>query len=226
MFRKDYRFVFIITYARSGSTLLQSLLNSAPGVQIRGENSNALYHLYQACQSVTETASRGRFGQQAEPDMPWYGAGATRPLIFKNQCLEMFLRNVLAPDAETTVTGFKEIRHVPFYMKDAEFQSYMDFLIDEFPGARIVFNSRNAEAVSKSAWLAESDPKQIISDVMRCDQRFRQFTERSELAMHMRYEDYVADHGLIHELFHFLDLEFDPAVVERVFSKPLHHAKK
>ena len=33
---RDLDYVFVVTYARSGSTLLQALLNACPGVQIRG----------------------------------------------------------------------------------------------------------------------------------------------------------------------------------------------
>ncbi len=39
-------YLFIVTYGRSGSTLLQGILNSIPGYLIRGENRAALFHLY------------------------------------------------------------------------------------------------------------------------------------------------------------------------------------
>ena len=38
--------VFVMTYGRSGSTLLMGLLNSIPGYLIRGENRHAMRHLY------------------------------------------------------------------------------------------------------------------------------------------------------------------------------------
>lgn len=40
--------VLIITYGRSGSTLLQGILNSIPGYLIRGENENLMAHFYNA----------------------------------------------------------------------------------------------------------------------------------------------------------------------------------
>jgi len=33
------RYVFVVTYGRSGSTLMQGLLNALPGVLVRGESS-------------------------------------------------------------------------------------------------------------------------------------------------------------------------------------------
>lgn len=44
--------VFIVTYGRSGSTLTQSLLNTLPGYQIRGENGNLAWFLARAVDVV------------------------------------------------------------------------------------------------------------------------------------------------------------------------------
>ena len=44
--------VLIVTYGRSGSTLLQGILNSIEGCLIRGENDNFCFALYQAHQSI------------------------------------------------------------------------------------------------------------------------------------------------------------------------------
>ena len=49
--------VVIITYGRSGSTLLQSLLNSIDGVHISGENGgiiNQLYYTYKKIKNYKE----------------------------------------------------------------------------------------------------------------------------------------------------------------------------
>ena len=37
--------VFVMTYGRSGSTLLMGILNSIPGWLLRGENRHAMRHL-------------------------------------------------------------------------------------------------------------------------------------------------------------------------------------
>ena len=39
-------YVFVMTYGRSGSTLLMGLLNTIPGYLVRGENDDALRYLY------------------------------------------------------------------------------------------------------------------------------------------------------------------------------------
>jgi hypothetical protein len=37
--------IFVVTYGRSGSTLLQGVLNGIPGFLIRGENKDIVGHL-------------------------------------------------------------------------------------------------------------------------------------------------------------------------------------
>lgn len=221
----DYRFVFIVTYARSGSTLLQSLINTAPGVQLRGENMGALLHIFRACNALHETALRGRKDQTAEVDNPWFGAGEIEVQGACRQMLNLFLRRVLKPQPGVAVTGFKEIRHLPFHIpRDEEFAAYADFLLERFPRARIVCNSRDATAVSRSAWLRNEDPQRIGKAVRAADDRFRALAARSERCLHMQYEDYVASPAPLQEMFDFLELPFDAARVQAVLDKPLTHA--
>ena len=45
--REDLGYLFVLTYGRSGSTLLQGILNSIPGYLVRGENRQILFHLHE-----------------------------------------------------------------------------------------------------------------------------------------------------------------------------------
>ena len=221
----DLRYVFVVTYARSGSTLLQSLLNACPGVQIRGENSNALYHLYQAAQSLHETRKHGRHPQTKAEDQPWFGAFKTRPKMFEAALMGNFVRNVLAPDDGITVTGFKEIRYNRMFVPKADFAPYMDFLLAQFPQSKLVFNTRSAGDVARSAFLAQQKPEQVMSWVADADASFASYDAGSDRTILMRYDDYTRDHSHIHRMFAFLGLTCSAAAVEQVFAKPLTHAK-
>ncbi len=221
---KDYRYIFIITYARSGSTLLQSLLNSAEGVQIRGENANALYYTHQACLAIADTRKRG-LPNTAEPDHPWYGADQVKPWKAMKRLLNTFVDEVLTPDEGITVTGFKEVRHNSFFMSGEQFQDYMDFLLEEFPEARILCNSREAEKVSQSGFLKSRDPDIVRRDVEMADGWFRTLCARSDRCLRMQYEDYIADPDLLRDMFAFLELPYDADRVRAVLDKPLTHAK-
>lgn len=222
---KDYSYLFIVTYGRSGSTLMQSLLNSLDGVQIRGENYNALFHLHQTIRTVNKTKRLSRNRRISNPDEPWYGAGDLQPLLYRNTLLNAFVSHVLRPDDGKTVLGFKEIRHAPTSMTNFQFTTYMDFLLESFPDAKIVFNTRNVEDVAKSGWFARQDPKKTKAKIRACDDRFARYDASSDRTILMHYDDYVADHSKIAELFAFLGYDYDAAAVASIFSKPLEHAK-
>ncbi len=221
----QYRYVFIVTYGRSGSTLLQSLLNSCPGVQVRGENHNTLFHLHRAILSATETRKFGRHPQTKAPDAPWFGAPQIRPVAFEAGVLGGFVRNVLAPDPETLVTGFKEIRYIRSFIAKPQFAPYMDFLLTKFPQAKVVFNSRRASDVARSAFFADHNSSDIADWVAEADHNFATYNRGSDKTIHMQYEDYVEDHRLVHQMLEFLNLDWTAEAVEQVFAKPLNHAK-
>ncbi|MFA3920787.1 sulfotransferase [Ruegeria hyattellae] len=223
---KDYSYLFIVTYGRSGSTLMQSLLNSLDSVQIRGENYNALFHLHQTIRDVSKTKKLSRKRRISNPDEPWYGAGALQPLLYRNTLLNAFVSHVLRPEEGKTVLGFKEIRHSPKIMTDFQFTAYMDFLLETFPGAKIVFNTRNAEDVAKSGWFAQQDPEKTTATIRACDARFARYDASSDQTILMHYDDYVTDRSKIAELFAFLGYDYDAEVVAAIFSKPLEHAKE
>ena len=61
----DLGYIFIVTYGRSGSTLLQGILNSIPGYLVRGENRQALRHLYAFHTAAVQERRRQRRGQHA-----------------------------------------------------------------------------------------------------------------------------------------------------------------
>ena len=224
---EEFRFIFVVTYARSGSTLMQSLLNSVPGVQIRGENDNLLYHLFRVFQATEAIRRSADAFVTHESDRPWYGAREARTRIFEGNLLNNFLRNILVPSAGVRVVGFKEIRSNRKYIPDDLFAPYRDFLLSQFPGARIVFNSRRADDVAVSAWLAKKDREQTVALVRSADARFASYAaRRPDRAIHMQYEDYTADHTRIHRMMRFLELEFAPEAIEAVFAKPLEHGQK
>ena len=71
-------YTFVVTYGRSGSTLLMGVLNSIPGYCLRGENYGTFIHTYRAFGALR--ASKTKFGATAlESTSPLYGADQIRP---------------------------------------------------------------------------------------------------------------------------------------------------
>ena len=65
--------ILIITYGRSGSTLLQGILNSIDGCLIRGENYNAIFYLFEFYEKIILNKKENY--NQTMPNNPFYGAG-------------------------------------------------------------------------------------------------------------------------------------------------------
>lgn len=147
---REYDYVFVVTYGRSGSTLLMGLLNAIPGYRILGENGNALYQLFQAYAAIATAHEKFPGALHQDPRSAWYGAPRLRPERFRADLVESFVRNVLRPEPGDRVLGFKEVRYTLEHMPDlAEF---LDFVRRAFPGCKIVFNHRQAAATARSGW--------------------------------------------------------------------------
>ena len=146
------RFVFVVTYGRSGSTLLQSILNSIDGYKICGENFNALYYLYKTCQMVTNTVEKqGRVERNGVigAERGWMGANEVEYKEFVADMLNSFITRVLRPTPETRVLGFKEIRYSE--LNYDEFHKFLNFISEHFPGAKFIFNKRKPADVAQSS---------------------------------------------------------------------------
>lgn len=221
----DYSYVFVLTYGRSGSTILMRLLNTIDGAEIRGEHSHALFHLYKAIAAVRHSSTRFGATKRAISD-PWYGADLMAAKSFETNCLNSFLHDVLVPSPETRVIGFKEINHLPNRMEDDDFFSFVEFLLKSFPNARIVFNTRNAEQVSRSGWFADMDPVYVMDQIKGADARFVQAAKQHRRCNLIDYGDVVANGDKLMALFDWLGMPLDPETAANCLDKKLSHMSK
>jgi hypothetical protein len=208
-----YRYVFVVTYGRSGSTLLTGLLNSIPGYRIRGENYNVLYRLYQADAAVVRAYDRFAGADHLGPHSSWYGTPRMRPDRFHADLVESFLHNVLRPEPGDRVLGFKEIRYTPVHLADLD--EYLEFLRRSFPRSKIVFNHRDPAAVARSAWWRNVDGAE--AKVRAADERLLA-VPADDRHFHFRYDDIDDSLDNVRALFAFLGEPFDEPAVRRVLG--------
>lgn len=208
--------LFVVTYGRSGSTLLQGILNSIPGYLIRGENGGALHGLHQYHQTMTTRRAKHGGGATHTPENAWYGIEG-----FTQQASIAYLRAVavntyLRPNPDTRVSGFKEIR---WWYRD--WSQYLDFLDALFPNARYVINTRDHASVIKSKWWAEKEPEQALAQLRSHEERLSEIeTTLGDRAFRIHYDDYVNDHPALGGLFEWLGEDLDLATIAEVTSKP------
>ena len=212
--------IFIVTYGRSGSTLLQSLLQSIPGAHITGENHNLMETLFMASERARKT--RQTWGKDLLPkDHPWYGADEITPVRFERRLVQNFVDEILHPPQDARWFGFKEIRYSAL---GDRFEAFLNFYQRNFPNPFFVFNSRNAEEVAKSAWWVDWPTEEVLEMVRSMDRRFAEFaTANPSVSHHVFYEETVRDPATLKPLFDKLGEPFDPTAAQAKLATRLTH---
>ena len=215
------KFVVIVAYGRSGSTLLQTVLQTIPGSFIRGENNNVLYPLFRAWKRAH--ATRYSQGPKAIPAFgPWYGADEIAPRRFVKRLIDAVIEEILIPPQDTRVLGFKEIRFHD--TEEGELPEFLDFIRRELAPCKIVFNTRRVDDVARSAWWKEGDAEEITTMLERLDRQYADYA-----AAHpgdcflVRYDEYTRDREALRPLFDFLDEPFDGNRIAAVLDHRLKH---
>ena len=212
-YREDLKYVFIVTYGRSGSTLVQGILNSIPGYLVRGENAGVLENLVEAYVNLNER--KGKIKRGSKPEDPWFGLKSYSPVEAAAGYRKLMLNVVLKPNRDTRVLGFKEIR---WWKHDLTQMLAMTREI--FPEARFIFNTRNTEDVIVSRWWADKDPdmarRQIAAFTTRMDEAYENLGD--DIVYRIHFDDFVADPGVLSGLFDWLGEPFDRARIDEVLG--------
>lgn len=219
-------FVVIATYGRSGSTLIQNLLNSIDGFCIRGENDNGFCPLARAWANLEQSTNLDRMRSKdraSDSTDPWFGAERVDADGFGRGLARSFTDHVLRPPAGTRVTGFKELR---WPLDPEQFAIVLEFAHRFFPNTRVVFNIRNHDDVARSAWWSRMPAEKVHARLEQYETIFRSYLgEHPERAILLDYDAYSRDHEALRPLFARLGEPFDPDHVRGVLSRRLDHLK-
>lgn len=212
--------VFIVTYGRSGSTLLQRVIQTVPGMCFRGENSGTLEMLFKS--AVRASATRHEFGQwNPPPEHPWHGAQLINPQQFSAALAQVFINEIIKPDPEHRWIGFKEIR---FYELDTEFIPFLDWIFETFPNPFFLFNTRNHEDVAKSAWWADRDKTELIKLLEQMDDRFELYQrKRPDRSFINSYAQLTKNPKSIKPFFKKMGVRYDHKKIQQVMQEKLTH---
>lgn len=211
-------YLFVVTYGRSGSTLLQGILNSIPGYLVRGENRQVMHHLWTFHRKAAQEAKRRRRGRERrglpplDPTAAYFGIDEFPVRRSLEGIRRLALETLLRPEPGTRVVGFKEIR-----WRGDDLSAYVEWLRSVFPGARFIVNTRDLDAVSRSAWWsADPDARETLEQT---ETRLIELRESlGQAAFHVRYDDYVADPSRLRPLFEWLGEDFDEQRIRDVLA--------
>ena len=194
-------FLFVVTFGRSGSTLLQSHLNALPGWTIRGENGDAAtQYVASAQRALTAMAERGV--RKVDSGSPWFGFENVSGLSLVNRTRALIVEEFLQPQPGTRVLGFKEIR-----WEIAPLGGFLTFMRDVFPGARFIVNLRDPDAAAASGWW-RSTPGAAETLRDRAAVLRQAADELGDAAFVVHYEDYAMDPSRLGALMDWLGEEF------------------
>lgn len=207
----NFDYIFILTYGRSGSTLLQGVLNSIPGVLVRGENNATLRSLTRAWRSLS-ISNAGFTGDVASPKHAWFGMDEWDKDSYGRDLAAAFVRNVLRPRPNTRVIGFKEIRYFPPHFEPA---AEMEFIRRFFPRSAFIVNTRNLDDTFESMKVARHSTTR--EQLEQSDNMLRALLGSPDVH-HVHYDDYRSSAAAFEPLFGFLGVDFDLASVERVLA--------
>lgn len=222
------RFIVLVTYGRTGSTVLQAALNAQPGVLVRGENYEALRGVRAYLQSIAETASRHHAGK---PDHPWFGSARMQPRDIREGMRAHVIQSVLRPRASTEWLGFKEIRYTSAHWSDYDLLlEYLLFLNTLLPGARYLFNVRDpAQAMRSAWWRAEPDAADILTTTQAwLTDAHRDLSRllgdgRSQL---LDYAQWSQDHQCVDRALRHFGMRVDSDALTRSLSAHLTHGQR
>lgn len=213
----NYDHILVFSYGRTGSTLLMGLLNSIPGVLIRGENHNALFHLFRFYNSV-----RGTYQQNPENKTtthPWFG-GADLRLSYVMSDLRRLASELLIGQIggreQVMCLGFKEIRYLE---AEQDFDNYIAFLIQLFPKALFIVNRRDHKAVVESAFWADKPLESALDELRRTDELFDRLPSLHSAVFDLNYEDLSLESDKLRELYRLIGASYSEEALAPVLAQ-------
>ena len=227
MSARDLRFVTVVTYGRTGSTVIQAALNALPDVIVRGENYSALRGLNAYVQAIAETADRHHSGR---PTNPWFGSARLSPGDVVADLRRHVIDTVLRPRPGTKWIGFKEVRYEPGHFPTYDdLLNYLLFLDKLLPGIGYLLNVRDPSEAARSGWWPGNDNAEAVLATTRD----WLMTARDDLvrilgpdrAVVVDYDEWNGRPDVLIGAFAALGLPRDDAAVRAAVGERLEHGQ-
>ena len=221
------QYLFVITYGRSGSTVLLNLLNAIEGYTIRGENCGIVSHLAKTVSLLRHEQAQPHAKAHA-PHAPWYGIMDPDVDQWGQRLARAFAAEFLRPEADTRVLGFKEIRYSADELSDADYAATIDFLATYFPDSRFIFNTRAWAQVAESGWWRYYPNVRAVSELVRsADQRFHRSVEAlGARAFLIDHAEYAGRPEGFRPMLDWLGEEMSEAVLAQITAQKLKHLQQ
>jgi hypothetical protein len=211
----DQNYLFILSCGRTGSTLIQGVLNSTPGVLIRGENGGVLTDLFRFHTTAGHHRERlTRDSKLLQSTNAWFGIDGYPEDLARRELRQLTTDLLFRPGPDSHTVGCKEIR---WSVVDAN--DYLRFLREVFPGARFILSSRRLEDVATSGWWSRRE--NAMAELTVLDTTIRSAVKELDSAgFEVAYEEYADNPDGLRPMFEWLGLPFQQGVVAATMSRP------
>lgn len=214
------RYAFIVTYGRSGSTVLQKIIASISGCHFNGENSDALAGLWASYRSACATRSEQGDVPRTRSGDPWRGAHLIDPQSYNRKLASLFVDEILRPPPDAALIGFKEVR---YFDHGEALPDYLDYIRTTFAPALLIFNRRDPVAVANSAWW-KNHPADIAAEVRRFDAQTDLYARLYPAeTIIVDYDAFCRDPDHLRPLFERLGADFDRGRLAGLMAERLNH---
>lgn len=216
----NFQSIVIVTYGRTGSTLLQGMLNTIDGVVMLGENENAFFHLFSYLETIKRLASR----KSAEtPSSPYYGASKLGIESATAQ-IRATISDYFTPfrsEAGAKTVGLKEVK---FKDNPEMHVAYLEFLEAMFPQVLFIFLWRDHDEVLNSGWWKTEDKVYASATLEYLESESFKFSQHRENCYFLDYADLSSDSPKMRELFKLIGASFDPETLTKISQIPHSYA--
>ena len=145
-------FIVLMAVGRSGSTLLQGVLNAMPGCLVRGENGGVMLALAQAHEALCFAGNHSSSFTTAADS--WFGCEELDADRLLANCARVVIEQLLGSrrDEDFVAIGFKEIRWLQRHLGATSLWSYLRFIDAAFADVRFVLLTRAIDELLASGW--------------------------------------------------------------------------
>jgi hypothetical protein len=213
----NYQSILIVTYGRSGSTLLQGVINSIDGVLCKGENSFFIYYLYKAYVELLKANVHNGLSEQS----PWFGAWSLSIENYVKSSSLLIREQLLTSEDEKGLLafGFKEV-HYNRPEVIADLKGLLDFYKLVFPNPCFIFNFRNHDDVTQSGWWKEHDSGIVKKSLEDFEKAALSYMIHNSNCFQISYEDVVSTSDKLVGLFDFLGVPFEMEKIKNILNLP------
>jgi len=210
-------FILLVTYGRSGSTLVMGVLNSIPGYKIVGENKMAYLSLMEFYNKMKDASDSSKtfaenFNSGQDTTNPWWNDFS---ISFLMKHIYNLMVNLIDPEGKARVVGFKEIR----YSAVPDLSQYLDWFY-YITGCKFIFLTRNINDVCKSKWHA-NNPK-CKENLVEFEGRVWKHMEDNfhQSWFHLHFDDlHNTNPDKFKALFEWLGEEYKESELSKVLSR-------